>query len=1435
MSRLWLWLALCAGPACAALQPTTTTLTLLSGNPVYGATLNFRAQVTALTGSITFTVDGASQTPIPLDVNGGAALAISTLLPGSHTIGASFAAVDTYQPSAATPLPIAVAKAPTLVGLSATPAQIGQPVVITATVSISGNGAFSGTVGFAPAPDCGAVQVQYGIARCTITFNAIGTFPVYATFTGDDNTTASMSTMSLTVNKAIPNVYVTTTPLSPIWGSLAGISVSVVGATNLPAPTGSVMFFSGSTGIANLPISADGHASYSMYWDVGSFAVSAVYSGDSNYQASPPVPNTLNVGKVSTFLTVSSDPAQVGQPVTLRASVVLASGTGPITGTVDFALGGQPVTGCTGIPVAGGLATCQTSATQLGSLTLSASFSGDANTKPSTATAAMVINKAVPNVTVTTTPASPIWGSPEAVNVLVAGAANLSVPTGSVVLSSGGKTLATLPLSADGHASYSANWDAGSYTVTASYGGDSNYQASQPVGATLTVGKAPTLLTVSSDPAQIGQPVTLRASVVLASGTGAFTGTVDFTLGGKPVTGCTGIAVTGGAATCQTSAAQLGSLTLAGNFSGDANTMASTATVAMLVNKAVPGIYLAQTPTAPVYGQSITVNCLLMGATGLPTPTGSVVFSSGGKTLATQPVGTDGRASLTSTLPVGSSTIVASYSGDDSYQSPQPASLTVSVGKASTVLVVSSDPAQVGQPVILRASVSLSVGSGPITGTVDFTIAGKAVSGCTGVPLINAAASCPASFGQLGSITLAGSFSGDANTLPATASAATTVGKALPGIYLAQTPQAPVFGQQLVVDCLLSGVTGLPVPSGTVSFSDGARLLASQAIGADGHASVTTLMATGIHAITASYNGDTNYQTASPNPLMVAVSQAATTTTLTAVTGGRLTAVVAVTAPGAGSPTGSVQFRNGTTLIGTALLAAAGSGFSAVLTSNASGSITASYLGDANFAASSSSAVAVNAAQSIVTVTSDHNPSSAGQQVTFTTVVSISPQGTGGTPTGSVSLSSDGADLGSAALVSGQAAIHATLAAGSHTIAARYSGDSSYPAGSGTYTQTVSPAVAGLTLSSSSPVSVVGQPVTLTVALQGQSGTVQFTEGATSLGSAPVTAGAASLMLTLPAGVHTITASWAGDATYAAGSVQLVQTVTKAITAISLTLSSTGLLATLNVSAPGAGTPGGTVRFLDAATSTLLTTITVAGTTATAPLPATADSVVATYSGDANFFGATSATLHLLAVTNAASYVSSGVAADEIVTLFGPNLAGSTKVTTTDSSGKSFDAQLFYVSATQASILIPAGLAPGPATVSIYTPARRLSALVNIGIVAPGLFTADGSGQGAPAAQVITLKADGTPSDPVLATAPIDLHAGAVYLVLYGTGLRHSAALPVCTIGGQPAGVLYAGAQGMAGLDQVNILIPATLKSGTATLNLTVDGNPANAVTLTIR
>jgi len=152
---------------------------------------------------------------------------------------------------------------------------------------------------------------------------------------------------------------------------------------------------------------------------------------------------------------------------------------------------------------------------------------------------------------------------------------------------------------------------------------------------------------------------------------------------------------------------------------------------------------------------------------------------------------------------------------------------------------------------------------------------------------------------------------------------------------------------------------------------------------------------------------------------------------------------------------------------------------------------------------------------------------------------------------------------------------------------------------------------------------------------------------------------------------------------------------------------------------------------------------------------------------------------------------------------------------------------------------MPAGVALGPATLTVVNASRALSALITVTNVAPGLFTADNSGQGAPAAQVITVHADGTQDDPQPATSPIDLSdpAANVYLVLYGTGIRHAAAAPICTIALQPVTVLFAGAQGvLPGLDQVNVLLPQSLKgSGTVPLTLTVDGQAANTVTLSFR
>jgi uncharacterized protein (TIGR03437 family) len=55
------------------------------------------------------------------------------------------------------------------------------------------------------------------------------------------------------------------------------------------------------------------------------------------------------------------------------------------------------------------------------------------------------------------------------------------------------------------------------------------------------------------------------------------------------------------------------------------------------------------------------------------------------------------------------------------------------------------------------------------------------------------------------------------------------------------------------------------------------------------------------------------------------------------------------------------------------------------------------------------------------------------------------------------------------------------------------------------------------------------------------------------------------------------------------------------------------------------------------------------------------------------------------------------------------------------------------------------------------------------------------------------------------------------------------------SIGGLSLPVTYAGAQGEAGLDQVDVQIPASLAgTGNATLSVTVDGKVSNTTHVTI-
>ena len=192
-----------------------------------------------------------------------------------------------------------------------------------------------------------------------------------------------------------------------------------------------------------------------------------------------------------------------------------------------------------------------------------------------------------------------------------------------------------------------------------------------------------------------------------------------------------------------------------------------------------------------------------------------------------------------------------------------------------------------------------------------------------------------------------------------------------------------------------------------------------------------------------------------------------------------------------------------------------------------------------------------------------------------------------------------------------------------------------------------------------------------------------------------------------------------------------------------------------------------------------------------------------------------------------------------------PTTLGGLSVTVKDSAGVSRPAGLYYVSPIQINYLVPAGTAPGVATVTVgKTPSAAL-----IAAVGPGLFSADSSGKGVAAAFAIRGAADGSQVPVAVvqcgsggcASVPMDLGPSNATLVveLYGTGIRGRSSLSnvAAQIGGAPATVIYAGATPeWAGVDQVNVIVPRSLAgAGEVPVVLTVDGFTANVLTINIK
>jgi hypothetical protein len=238
---------------------------------------------------------------------------------------------------------------------------------------------------------------------------------------------------------------------------------------------------------------------------------------------------------------------------------------------------------------------------------------------------------------------------------------------------------------------------------------------------------------------------------------------------------------------------------------------------------------------------------------------------------------------------------------------------------------------------------------------------------------------------------------------------------------------------------------------------DGTTPIGTVAVNATTHEAIgfSAGLIPGMHSLTAIYTGANGFANSTSAVIHVTVNPDATATTLRTsgnnVTAGgfvQFTATITAEAPGGGSPTGTVTFMDGSTLIGTATVSPVSNTNTAIanddtisLTPGAH-SITAVYSPLTGYSASTSAVLTetIVGIATTTTVTASTASVTIGQTVTFTATVA----GTGVMPTGTVTFTSGSTALGTATLNGTGTATTSeyNLNTGTYPVTATYSGDS---------------------------------------------------------------------------------------------------------------------------------------------------------------------------------------------------------------------------------------------------------------------------------------------------------------------------------------------------------------------------------------------------------
>ena len=663
----------------------------------------------------------------------------------------------------------------------------------------------------------------------------------------------------------------------------------------------------------------------------------------------------------------------------------------------------------------------------------------------------------------------------------------------SVNISSGGGTLSGGPTvvqtNAGGLATFSGltiNGPTGPYTllftasgltsisapVTLGAGNPSGSQSSFSISpASITAGGTGSTVSVTARDAS-GNPIAgAAAAVVVTPGTNTVTPTP--------------LALTdaGGLTTGVITSNEAGVKTVTVTINGVAVTNPPSATLTVL--PALPSAALSTVSAAPTTliagnGTSATVTVTVKDALLNPIAGATVTLLSTDAGTITQPAATTNASGVTtgsvSYATAGSKTVTAKLTSPITLTLTQTATITVDPA-ATTTTIGAPGSATAGVPFSVSATVSPNAPAGGTpTGTI--TVSNGADQCAIALP----ATSCNLTLHTTGnSVVVTAAYGGDANYLASQKSANVNVTGSPTTTTVGSSDTNAVFGEAVTFSAT---VTGSGTPTGSVAFKDGGgcggggTVLDTQTLsGGSATSTPISTLSVGNHNIAACYSGGGIFS-ASNAQMTESVGKAATSTAVglgassanPSVFGQTVTftATVSVTAPGGGTPAGSVQFKSDGGNIGSAV--ALSSGVATVNTSAlavGTHTITATYSGNGNFQSSIgtlSPDQTVDQGATTTTITSDLSAASTSTDPIPVSYLVAAVAPASGAPNGggaSVTVSLDGGVETCTGSVAGDGTGNCTIpqpiAPGARTVTATYSGNGNFTTSSSSVPHTVNP------------------------------------------------------------------------------------------------------------------------------------------------------------------------------------------------------------------------------------------------------------------------------------------------------------------------------------------------------------------------------------------